>query len=141
MTMEAGFSVRDNDFTIKRIGSPGFHDPGSFRVCGLALLPYPADLESPHEEECDGPSHQGSGRHGVTLPMVESALKVRRNQPILFVDTAVPCDVEPAVGALDSAFLYSLSDLEAVAQEGKETRETAATWLGHIQRDLAARAN
>lgn len=69
---------------------------------------------------------QGSGRHGVTVPMVEAALKQRRHKPILFVDTAVPCDVEPAVGALDSAFLYSLSDLEEVAKEGKETRESAA---------------
>ncbi len=39
--------------------------------------------------------------------MVERALKARRNQPMLLVDIAVPRDVEPEVGKLANAYLYS----------------------------------
>ena len=82
---------------------------------------------------------QGSGRHGITVPMVEAALKERRRRPILFVDTAVPCDVEPGVGTLDGAFVYSLSDLEEVAKDGKESRESAATAAWRVLDEELAR--
>ncbi len=44
--------------------------------------------------------------------MVERALKARRNQPMLLVDIAVPRDVEPEVGKLANAYLYSVDDLQ-----------------------------
>jgi glutamyl-tRNA reductase len=68
----------------------------------------------------------GSGRHTVTAPLVEAALKQRRRRPILFIDSAVPGDVEPAVQDLDGAFVYDLDDLENVAREGKASREATA---------------
>ena len=68
----------------------------------------------------------GSGRHTVTAPVVEAALKQRRRRPILFLDAAVPGDVEPAVQELDGAFVYDLDDLEGVAREGKAGREATA---------------
>ncbi len=68
----------------------------------------------------------GSGRHCLTAPMVEAALKQRRRKPILFLDAAVPGDVEPAVQDLDGAFVYDLDDLEGVAREGKAGREATA---------------
>jgi glutamyl-tRNA reductase len=68
----------------------------------------------------------GSGRHTVTAPLVNTALKQRRRRPILFIDAAVPGDVEPAVQDLDGAFVYDLDDLEAVAREGKAGREATA---------------
>jgi glutamyl-tRNA reductase len=68
----------------------------------------------------------GSGRHTVTAPLAEAALKQRRRRPILFIDSAVPGDVEPAVQALDGAFVYDLDDLENVALDGKATRESTA---------------
>ena len=68
----------------------------------------------------------GSGRHIVTAPLAEAALKQRRRRPILFLDAAVPGDVEPAVQELDGAFVYDLDDLEGVAREGKAGREATA---------------
>lgn len=68
----------------------------------------------------------GSGRHTVTAPLVEAALKQRRRRPILFLDAAVPGDVEAAVQELDGAFVYDLDDLEGVAREGKAGREATA---------------
>jgi glutamyl-tRNA reductase len=68
----------------------------------------------------------GSGRYTVTAPIAEAALKRRRQRPILFIDSAVPGDVDPAVEELDGAFAYDLDDLEGVAREGKANRETAA---------------
>ena len=65
----------------------------------------------------------GSGRCAVTERMVAAVLKRRRNRPILFLDTALPGDVDPAVGALDNAFLYSLDDLEGVTRAGKADRD------------------
>jgi glutamyl-tRNA reductase len=81
----------------------------------------------------------GSGRHTVTVSLVETALKKRRRRPILFIDSAVPGDVEPAVQALDGAFVYDLDDLEDVARDGKATREaTALAAWRVIEEELAA---
>jgi glutamyl-tRNA reductase len=44
----------------------------------------------------------------------------------LLIDAGVPGDIDPAVGALDGAFLYTLDDLERVAMEGRSTRGAAA---------------
>lgn len=45
--------------------------------------------------------------------MVERAQN-RRNQPMLLVDIAVPRDVEPEVGKLSNAYLYSVDDLQSI---------------------------
>ncbi|MBL8658548.1 MAG: glutamyl-tRNA reductase [Rhodospirillales bacterium] len=68
----------------------------------------------------------GSRRYAITPELVKALLKERRYQPILFIDTAVPGDVDPAVGALDAAFLYTLDDLEKVARIGRASREKEA---------------
>ncbi|MCE0827000.1 MULTISPECIES: glutamyl-tRNA reductase [Buttiauxella] len=58
--------------------------------------------------------------------MVERALKARRNQPLLLVDIAVPRDVEPEVGKLANAYLYSVDDLQAIIQSNLAQRKAAA---------------
>lgn len=58
--------------------------------------------------------------------MVERALKTRRNQPMLFVDIAVPRDIEPEVGKLSNAYLYSIDDLQAIIQHNMVQRQAAA---------------
>ena len=68
----------------------------------------------------------GSGRFTITTEAVERALRRRRRRPVLFLDTAVPGDVDPAADNLDGAFVYDLGDLEGVAQQGKATREGTA---------------
>ncbi|GGD19759.1 MULTISPECIES: glutamyl-tRNA reductase [Franconibacter] len=58
--------------------------------------------------------------------MVERALKARRNQPMLLVDIAVPRDVEPEVGKLANAYLYSVDDLQSIIQHNLAQRKAAA---------------
>jgi glutamyl-tRNA reductase len=45
------------------------------------------------------------------------ALRGRRGRPLLFVDLAVPRDVDPAIGTLEGCYLYDIDDLEAVVAE------------------------
>lgn len=58
--------------------------------------------------------------------MVERALKTRRNQPMLFIDIAIPRDIEPEVGKLSNAYLYSVDDLQAIIQHNMAQRQAAA---------------
>ena len=51
-------------------------------------------------------------RDGVAGP-----LRGRRGRPLLFVDLAVPRDLDPEIAALDGCYLYDLDDLEAVVTE------------------------
>jgi len=57
---------------------------------------------------------------------IERAQKVRRYQPALIVDIAVPRDVEPQVGELDNVFLYTVDDMKNVIDENQRSREVAA---------------
>lgn len=68
----------------------------------------------------------GAGRHLFDRVAAETALAVRRRRPMLFVDAAIPSDVDPAVNELDGAFVYSLDDLERIALEGRSSRDRAA---------------
>jgi glutamyl-tRNA reductase len=58
--------------------------------------------------------------------MVESALKARRHQPMLFIDIAVPRDIEAQVSELRDAYLYSVDDLHGIIEENKQARQEAA---------------
>ena len=66
-----------------------------------------------------------------TLPIigkgvVEQALKARRYKPMLFIDIAVPRDIESQVSELDDAYLYTVDDLQAIVSENMASREKAA---------------
>ncbi len=68
---------------------------------------------------------------GSSLPIlgkgaIEKALKARKYRPMLIVDIAVPRDVEPEVGDLDSVFLYSVDDLQGVIEQNLQSRQAAA---------------
>ena len=68
----------------------------------------------------------GAGRHLFRTGNVSDALVARRRRPMLFVDAAIPSDVDPSVNDLDGAFAYSLDDLERIALEGRFQRDEAA---------------
>lgn len=59
--------------------------------------------------------------------MVEAALKRRRNRPMFLLDLAVPRDIEPQVGDLSSAFLYTVDDMASIVQTNQAARQKAAT--------------
>lgn len=89
----------------------------------------------------------GAGRFMLDKSLVQAALKARRQRPMLLLDTVLPRDVAEEVQSLDSAFVFSLDDLERLAGEGKAEREAAArgAWqllseeLSAFLRDRAAR--
>ena len=48
---------------------------------------------------------------------VEPAVAGRKGRPLLFVDLAVPRDLDPEIGRLPDCYLYDIDDLEAVVAE------------------------
>lgn len=67
----------------------------------------------------------GAGRYLFKPVDVAAALATRRRRPMLFIDAAIPSDVDPAVNDLDGAFAYSLDDFERIALEGRFRRDEA----------------
>jgi len=61
----------------------------------------------------------------IGLGAVERALKKRRHRPMFMVDLAVPRDIEVEVKHLDDVYLYTVDDLAAVVQTGKDNRQAA----------------
>jgi len=51
-----------------------------------------------------------------------TALRSRLNRPLLFIDLAMPRDIDPAVAQLGNAFLYNLDDLAKIAEENRAAR-------------------
>lgn len=50
----------------------------------------------------------------------------RNGKPIIFIDIAVPRDVEPEVSAISGVSLYNIDDLEAVVESNMRLREQEA---------------
>ncbi len=53
-------------------------------------------------------------------------LSRRRNQPMFFVDIAVPRDIDPELNKVDNAFVYDIDDLQEVIQSNLKEREAEA---------------
>ncbi len=59
----------------------------------------------------------------VDRARLEKWLPLRRGQPVLLVDIAVPRDIDPAVNTLDGVFLYDIDDLQTIASGAMRQRE------------------
>lgn len=57
---------------------------------------------------------------------VQSAMRLRKHWPMLFIDIAVPRDIEPAVNELDGVYLYDIDDLQHVVAENLKARQREA---------------
>ena len=68
----------------------------------------------------------GDERQTVTAAAIKQALRVRRQRPMICIDSAVPGDIEAAVHDLDGAFRFAIGDLERLAVEGQSSRIAAA---------------
>jgi glutamyl-tRNA reductase len=62
----------------------------------------------------------------VSPDQVKRAVRARRRVPMLFIDLAVPGDIDARVNDVNDAFLYGLDDLERLAMRGRHEREEAA---------------
>ncbi len=67
-------------------------------------------------------SATGSALPILTRPQIEQVMRGRRNRPLFLIDIALPRDIEPAVGDLESVFLYNIDDLQAIVQENLARR-------------------
>ena len=61
----------------------------------------------------------------IGLGAVERALKKRKHRPMFMVDLAVPRDIEAEVKDLGDVYLYTVDDLAAVVQTGRDQRQAA----------------
>lgn len=91
----------------------------------------------------------GSPRPLLLRADVAHFLSRRRGRPMLFLDVAVPRDVDPAVHQLENAFVYNVDDLdkvvssnlaerrqEALAAEAIVEAEVATYWQRRQAREL-----
>ena len=62
----------------------------------------------------------------LTHAELSAALRGRRGRPLLFVDLAVPRDIDPALAELDGCFVYDVDDLEAVVASSLAGRRSEA---------------
>ena len=62
-------------------------------------------------------------------------MKLRKNQPLLLIDIAVPRDIEPEVNFLENVYLYNIDDLQAIADDYLKQRREEITRCETIIRD------
>jgi glutamyl-tRNA reductase len=71
-------------------------------------------------------SSTASPSYIVDKKMMKKIVRERRYRPILFVDIAVPRDIDPEVADLDNVFVYDVDDLEKVLQINRDNRSQEA---------------
>jgi glutamyl-tRNA reductase len=78
---------------------------------------------------------------GFVLSAAElgDVIRARRGRPLLFVDLAVPRDVDPALGELDGCFVYDIDDLEAVVEQALAGRRGEAVRAERLVAEEAER--
>ncbi len=57
---------------------------------------------------------------------VKPIMRARRNEPIFFIDIAVPRDLDPGLNDLDNVYLYDIDDLHNVVEINKSERDKEA---------------
>ncbi len=57
---------------------------------------------------------------------MKSIMRARRNEPIFFIDIAVPRDLDPELNELDNVYLYDIDDLHQVVEVNKSERDKEA---------------
>lgn len=62
----------------------------------------------------------------LTRSQVDAALQQRRCKPMLFFDLSVPRALDPKIGQLPDAYLYTIDDLEKTIKQNWEQRRLAA---------------
>lgn len=71
-------------------------------------------------------SSTGAKDYVVTKEMMLAIQRMRKNKPLFMVDIAVPRDLDPKIGELESVFLYDIDDLEGIVEANLAERKKAA---------------
>ena len=77
-------------------------------------------------------SSTGASHFVVRRDQAEQLLAARKDRPLVFVDIAVPRDIDPAINELGNAFVYDIDDLGQVAYANRQHREREAVWAERI---------
>ncbi|MBL4902999.1 MAG: glutamyl-tRNA reductase [Desulfocapsa sp.] len=80
-----------------------------------------------------------TGAPGIILHKeeVKPLMRKRRNNPLFFIDIAVPRDLDPALNELDNVYLYDIDDLINVVELNKEERDKEAVKASRIVDEAA----
>jgi glutamyl-tRNA reductase len=62
----------------------------------------------------------------VERKLMAKVVRGRRYRPILFVDIAVPRDIDPAIEELENVFVYDVDDLNSVVEDNRQARAKEA---------------
>jgi len=68
----------------------------------------------------------GSNNYIFKSEHVDQALKLRKNEPMFFIDIAVPRDVDPKVNDIPSVYLYDIDDMQGVLDNNISSRKESA---------------
>lgn len=63
----------------------------------------------------------------IELETVKKARAARRGRPMIFIDIALPRDIDAACGKLEDVYLFDIDDLKQVVDANFEERQKAAT--------------
>ncbi|MCA9515780.1 MAG: glutamyl-tRNA reductase [Myxococcales bacterium] len=77
----------------------------------------------------------GAARPILDRTRMKPLVKRRKYRPLFLVDIALPRDVDPAVGELESVYLYNIDDLEQISAENRARRHAE---VGAAETILAA---
>lgn len=59
----------------------------------------------------------------IGLDEARKAVRLRRGQPLFFLDLGIPRNVDPRIADLDNAFLYAVDDLQEIAERNRQERQ------------------
>ncbi len=74
----------------------------------------------------------------ISAAAVQAAIEQRPARAILFIDLALPRDVETGVAEFENVYLYNLDDLAKVAEENRRSREAHLTKARAILEEKAS---
>ncbi|MCL2807576.1 MAG: glutamyl-tRNA reductase [Coriobacteriia bacterium] len=77
-------------------------------------------------------SATASKRHLVTLPKLTTLMKERRGSPLVFIDMAVPRDIDPRVASLDCVSYFDIKQLRDVSEQNHSLRQQAAAKVDNL---------
>ena len=75
-------------------------------------------------------SSTASRTHIISAEAAQRASRQRRHRPVFMVDLGVPRDIDPGISRLRDIYLYTIDDLQQVADDNLEQRQRAAEAAG-----------
>ena len=107
--------------------------------CGGRSIPF--DLLDDYLPKADIVISSTSAPHLVVhAASVRKAVSIRHGRPMLLVDIAMPRDIDPAASQIKDVYLYSIDDLQRIAENNLAKRHAAVDRAWKIVRECTAEA-